>query len=80
MIDILIPVLGRPHRAAPLVQNIHAVTTVEHRILFVCSPADHAQIEACEATDADTIVMSHAAQAGDYAWKINNGFNLTENE
>ena len=80
MIDILIPVLGRPHRAAPLVDNIRAVTQVKHRIMFLCSHGDHEQIQACFDTDASTVVMQYGTGPGDYAQKINAGFWATQNE
>lgn len=80
MIDILVPVLSRPQNAAPLVENIHDVTAVEHTILFLCSRGDIAQIEACFATDARTIVMDYSAGQGDYARKINTGFHATGSE
>ena len=70
MIDILIPVLGRPHRAAPLVENIRDSTEVEHRITFICSPGDDEQIAACQATDASWVVFGNGG-SGDYARKIN---------
>jgi hypothetical protein len=72
MIDILIPVLGRPHRAAPLVQNIRATTTVDHRIIFVCSLGDDEQIIECNISDADLVIVAQfPAGPGDYAKKIN---------
>ncbi len=75
MIDILVPVLGRPHRAAPLVQNIRDTTTEPHRVEFICSHEDREQIQACLASGADVIhIMDNAAGAGDYAKKINEGF------
>ncbi len=67
MIDILIPVLGRPQNAQPLVDNIHAATTVPHTILFVCSRDDQPEIDACTATGA-VVVLS---DDGRYAPKIN---------
>ncbi len=67
MIDLLIPVLGRPASAQPLVDSIHAATTVPHTILFVCSRDDIAQIEACRQTGA-VVVLS---DDGRYAPKIN---------
>lgn len=81
VIDILIPVLGRPHNAAPLVQNIREVTTVEHRIMFMCSSGDHAQIQACEAVTKDDVsVVAFAAGRGDYARKINLAFEWSDSE
>lgn len=74
MIDILIPVLGRPHRAAPLVDNIRAVTETPHAITFICSPEDHAQIEAVLDLRTDYVCMEFPAGPGDYAKKINAGF------
>ena len=80
MISILVPVLGRPQSAAPLVQNIHDVTTEEHEILFLCSRGDTAQIEACFATEARAVVMEYPALSGDFARKINTGFHATQGE
>ena len=77
MIDILIPVLGRPHNAGPLVQNIRDTTEVPAKVVFLCSRGDHPQIDACLATDAHTLTMEFAAGRGDYARKINYGFNIT---
>jgi hypothetical protein len=80
MIDILIPVLGRPHNVGPLVENIQATTALEHTILFLCSRHDPAQTEACQDTDATTLIMDFTAGAGDYAKKINHGFAATQSE
>jgi len=76
MIDILVPVLGRPQNAAPLVENIRAVTTEEYRITFLCSRGDWAQAEAC-GDYADTVVVGWEAGPGDYARKINHGAMIT---
>lgn len=80
MIDIIVPVLGRPHNASPLVQNIDDVTTAEHRIIFLCSRGDTEQADACFATGATTLVMQYPAGQGDYARKINAGFHATSSE
>jgi hypothetical protein len=74
MIDILVPVLGRPHRAAPLVQNIRDTTTVPHAITFICSPEDKEQIAAVLDLRTDYVCMDEPAGPGDYAKKINAGF------
>lgn len=79
MISILIPVLGRPHNAAPLVENIHDTTDAEHEILFLCSRGDTPQIEACFKTKARTVVMEYPAGSGDFGRKINAGFHATAN-
>ena len=74
MIDILIPVLGRPQNAGPLVENIRAVTTVPHCITFICSKGDNAQIAACLELRTDYMCMEYPAGPGDFAKKINAAF------
>jgi hypothetical protein len=75
LIDILIPVLGRPQNAAPLVENIRSATQEAHTIWFLCSPDDNAQIEACVSSGADYVhVMDFKPGPADYARKINHGF------
>lgn len=79
MIDILVPVLGRPQRAQPLVDNIEATTTVEHRIVFLCSHRDESgQIEACDATGNLCFIVD-GPDPGDYARKINFGVGTSAN-
>ena len=87
MIDILIPVLGRPHNAAPLVQNIRDTTSADVRIVFLVSRGDHAQHEACRAamhaSPPKTVVIidtDRPAGAGDFAKKINQGCELAKGE
>lgn len=81
MIDILIPVLGRPANAAPLVQNIRDNTTVEHTIRFICTRGDHEQITACNVTDADLVIVAEfPAGRGDYARKINGAIRGSDSE
>jgi len=78
-VDILVPVLGRPQSAQPLVDSIHANTTVEHTILFLCSPGDEAGSEACFNTGERTLVVGWEPGSGDYARKINHGYAVTSN-
>jgi glycosyltransferase involved in cell wall biosynthesis len=78
VIALLIPVLARPARAAPLVESIHAATTVEHEIVFLCSPGDDEEIEAAEATGERVIVTPFRQGPGDYARKINLGIERTD--
>ena len=80
MLDILIPVLGRPQNAQPLVDSIEHATTVPHTITFLCSPGDHAQIEACDETSARVLTMTVPRRPGDFARKINTGFLYGQNE
>ena len=80
MIDILIPVLGRPQNAGPLVENIRATTTNVFSILFLCSPGDNEQIAACRELPVGVAVMDFPPKRGDFAKKINHGFQATSSE
>ena len=80
MIDILVPVLGRPKSAEPLVQSIHEHTRLPVRVLFICSSEDDEQIEACQKTGEDVMVMSWPAGRSDYPLKMNAGYRDTEGE
>lgn len=72
MIDILIPVLDRPDRAAKVAQSAYDAATVHNVITFICSPEDQDQIEACmDVPFADTIIVTWQPEGGDYAKKIN---------
>lgn len=77
MIAVLVPVLGRPDRAAALAENLAAATSVPHRLLFMCTPGDDAQIAACEETGADVLVLDQPRQPGDFARKQNAGYHAT---
>ncbi len=69
MIDILIPVLGRPKNAAKVAQSISTHTRVPHTTIFLCSRHDDAEIEACADTGCVTWLVSDER----YAPKINEG-------
>lgn len=77
-IAVIVPVLGRPKRAAPLVQSVAAAATVPTRVVFVCTPGDTAEITACEATGATVIVLDVRRGRGDYARKVNAGYRATD--
>ena len=79
MIDILVPVLGRPGNAQPLVDSA-AVTSEPYRLIFICSPRDSEQIAACNATGAETLVVDWQPGRGDCARKLNYAFSLSESE
>ena len=77
MIAILVPVLERPHRAAPLVRTIEQNTELPHRVVFLCSPNDREQLAASTETGADVVVVGWQPGPGDFARKINFGYELT---
>lgn len=71
-VAILVPVLNRPHRAAPLVASTTAATPEPHRVVFICDPDDHPQQDAVRATGADMLI-----HGGSYARKIRAGIAAT---
>lgn len=78
-IVIAVPVLGRPHRVAPLVENIAAATVVSHRVLFVCSVGDTDEIREVEKSGCDHIVREFPDR-GQYAAKVNTAYRESTEE
>jgi hypothetical protein len=76
-VAVLVPVLGRPANAQPVADSLHAATTVSHRLVFVCSPDDSAEIHACKSTGADVLVADWQPGRGDFAKKINAAYRAT---
>lgn len=75
-IAVLVPVLGRPHRAAPVAKAFKAATPAGlYRLVFLCSQDDPDEIRACAATGEQTEVMP--AGRGKWSEKINHGYKLT---
>lgn len=78
MIAVVIPVLDRPGRVAPLMSNIAATTTVPYRLLFVASRSDDAEIVALKHARADFVINHQRVGRGNYAKKINQGYRETD--
>lgn len=78
MIAILVPVLARPQNAQLLVDSITAATSVDHLVLFLCTPGDEEEIRAAMLTSADVHVVDWESGPGDWARKINEGYRLTD--
>jgi glycosyltransferase involved in cell wall biosynthesis len=76
-IVILVPVLNRPHRVRPLIENIRENTQVPYRLLFIATENQRDELEALDAADADYIVRMKPAGPGDYAAKTNEGYRKT---
>jgi hypothetical protein len=76
VIDVLIPVLGRPQNAAKVYEAFHAVARLPIDILFLCSAGDDAEIAACAETGADIDVHDYGGRY-EYPQKMNRGFRLT---
>lgn len=77
VIELLIPVLGRPQNAQPLVDSITAATKVPHRITFLVNKeGDEDEYYACLRTGANVIRSPDER----YAPKINLGASLSTAE
>lgn len=78
---VIVPVLMRAHRVRPFLESLHAGTVEPHRVVFVATRGDRAMIAACQAAAlADPTVRVETIapnRVGDYARKINHGFNVT---
>jgi hypothetical protein len=77
---LLIPVLGRPHRVQPLLENLASSTEVDHRVLFLCSTGDRQEIAEVRASGADHLVLRAPPAGGQYAKKINLGYRESSEE
>lgn len=87
---IVVPVLGRPHRVAPLIEAFTAATPEPHRLLFVASPRDYPEMRALTDAgaveydpDADPVppaewtTIRQPPRTGDYARKVNHAYRST---
>jgi hypothetical protein len=81
-VDVLVPVLGRPTHAAPLVASLRESFAAEAallrqisevRELFLCTPGDAAEISELERHGLRYSVLPGGHKPGDYARKINHG-------
>jgi len=76
-IDILIPALGRPGDIPPLMESL---ADSPHRVVFICSPLDMDQIQACRRTNKEVWIAEWEPGKGDYARKINWAYERTDDE
>lgn len=74
---IIVPVLGRPHRVAPLLESVEAATPEDHQVVFVATRGDSATVAALVDVHAEWIITSPHPR-GDYAKKINLAADLSE--
>lgn len=82
MIDILLPVLGRPANAERVVASIAAGTQVPWNAWFIATTGDDAELDAIDAVmerypQVGVIQRGEMAGPGDYAKKINLGFKMS---
>lgn len=80
-VAILIPVLRRPQNIYPLVESILNTTNVSFDIVFIVSPGDHQEISELDRLKQPYLIMEDNYEGrGDYARKINAGFEEVEAE
>jgi hypothetical protein len=78
-VAVLIPVLGRPHRVAPLVESLNLSVEQERsegwivRTVFVCTPGDDAEIAAVRAHEDELLFYD-----GGYAAKCNHATRMVD--
>lgn len=79
MLSIIVPVLRRPQNVEFLMNSVANNTSKPYRLLFIASPGDRREISALEKANADFLVMGQKFEGkGDYARKINFGFQSTD--
>jgi hypothetical protein len=75
---ILVPVLRRPHRVAPLLASAAAATPEPHVFVFICDRDDEAEQDAIEqASGAAHQQVQTLLLSGTYAQKINHAIRRT---
>ncbi len=72
MLAVIVPVLRRPHRVAPLMESVARVTPDPFRLLFVCDSDDYSEQETIDGLGGDRIQVD-----GNYAQKINAAYRVT---
>lgn len=77
MIDVLVPVLGRP--VQEMLHSLERSTVEDYDVFLICSPGDE-QIEACRSSGHVTWVVPWEPDRGDFAKKINWAFARTSGE
>ena len=79
MIDILIPVLGRPDNAKKVVASIASTISIyDFSVVFICTAGDEPQYEACLKTGARVVVVEGGRS--EYPRKMNHAFKRTNRE
>lgn len=79
MIDVLVPVLGRPQNAEPMAQSLAESTVEPYRLLFICSPGDEEEIRVCKEL-GEVLVVDWPPGRADFAKKINWVFDKIDSE
>lgn len=79
-IIIVVPVLHRPQRVVPLLENIRQVSPRGMRVLFVATEIDRIEISALQKAGAEHIILPGPWRPGEFARKTNLAFQQTTEE
>lgn len=80
-VSVLIPVLNRPERVAPLVESLkESVRDVPVTLIFLCTPGDTAEQQAIVDVGLTPAVVGWDAGPADWARKINLGYSMTRDD
>ena len=77
MIDILVPILGRPPNA--MLRSLEFSSTEKFQVYLICSPGD-SHYDLCLATGYPSFRMDWEAGPGDFAKKINWAFEHSDGD
>lgn len=77
MITVVVPVLDRPQNAQPLVDSLNR-SGANADLMFICSPNDTAEIDACVATGMLVKLLDRDPAPADYARKIQAGYESSQ--
>lgn len=75
-VAIVVPLLRRPWRVAPLLESIDHNTT-GHQVVFACTPTDTATVDAVREAGHEPLLVRQEPK-GDYARKIQAGIDATD--
>lgn len=78
MIDILVPVLGRPQNVGPLIESVEAATVVPFSLVFIATIGDEQQIYAVKQTGGRLLTLEGGLS--EYPRKMNHAFGKTDRE
>lgn len=76
LVAVIVPVLSRPHRVAPLLESFRAATDpADAKLYFVAQRSDGAELEAIRAAGEEPILVDDDDRS--WARKINRGYERT---
>lgn len=78
MIDVLVPMLGRPDSIRPLLESFEQHSGLGDKLIFIISPSDTPIYKECVDIGVDYHMVAWEPGPADYARKMNEGFWITD--